>query len=78
MALCKDCGLDYEEHGVDITFPHSQWNLLIGNDHGGGVLCGTCIAKRASNIAGCVAIRAKLDVRLTGGKALADAAEKAT
>lgn len=59
MAKCEDCGLDYEEFGVDITFSHDEWGVI--SEGGNSLLCGTCIARRVAKIRGTVAIRARID-----------------
>ena len=59
MAKCMDCELPYEEHGSDITLPNDQWEMLVPEIH--GILCGRCIAVRASNLPGSIAIRAHID-----------------
>ena len=58
IARCTDCGLDYAEHGADITLPNDQWELIAPE---GGVLCGTCIARRVARLDGTIAIRARIE-----------------
>ena len=59
-VLCRECGLPYEEHGLDITLPDEQWLMIHPQD--GGVLCGTCIAKRAERLPRAIAIRAYIEL----------------
>ena len=59
-AVCLDCGRDYSEFGVDLTLPDDQWELI----HPGvaGLLCATCIAQRADQLPGIIALRCRLDI----------------
>lgn len=62
-AMCWDCGLDYKEFGSDITFSNSQWNDICPEaSNGGGLLCGTCIARRVNDLPGSIAIRAVVEI----------------
>jgi len=58
-AECDDCKTDYEDLGLDIVFPASQWNMI--KPDGYGILCGNCIAKRAAELPQAIAIRARID-----------------
>lgn len=60
-AHCHDCGFNYEHHefGADITFSNEEW-LELFPEGPGGILCARCIAQRAKDLPGVVAIRAKL------------------
>lgn len=60
-VCCIDCGIDYGDFGVDITLPNAQWTVICPED---GLLCGTCIAKRALKIEGAIAIRAVIEIKL--------------
>ena len=53
-SCCEDCGLVYEDHGVDIILPHDQWAAL-SNNKPEIILCGVCIAKRIYNLGADVA-----------------------
>lgn len=64
MLVCGDCELPYEDHGLDITLPDDQWEMI--HPETGGVLCGRCIAVRAGLLPGATVIRARID--LGGGK----------
>ena len=57
---CIDCGLLYEEFGLDSTLPDEQW-LMIHPEGEGGILCANCMVRRASSLAGAVAIRMYID-----------------
>lgn len=48
-AKCFDCGIPYP-FGLDLVLPDNQWNYIFpeGKGEGGGLLCPSCIAKRAS------------------------------
>lgn len=59
-AKCIDCGLTYEEFGLDMTLPNEQW-LMIHPDED-GILCANCIVKRAGKLEGSIAVRAKIDI----------------
>lgn len=56
---CCDCGAIYEEMGLDITLPDDQWRKITRD--GCNILCGSCIAKRAAELYGTVAIRAVIE-----------------
>lgn len=45
---CMDCHLPYSQFGLDTYFPRQQWQEISGRDDGGGLLCPTCIARRAA------------------------------
>lgn len=57
---CEDCGLSYQEFGVDTTLPNVQW-LAIHPESAEGILCANCIVKRASYLSGIIAARMVLD-----------------
>ena len=61
MCSCEDCGLPYKEFGLDMTLPNDQW-LMIHPDGYGGLLCATCIARRADKIQGTIAVRAIIEL----------------
>jgi len=60
-ANCKDCGLLYQEFGIDTTLPDNQW-LTIHPEGRGGLLCANCIVKRASRLPGIIATRMVLEI----------------
>ena len=71
VLSCEDCGLSYDQFGLDTTLPNDQW-LLIHPSGEGGVLCATCIARRGHAVPGVVAVRAVFDnpiELLNGGEA---------
>ena len=69
MVKCRDCGLKYEEHGLDIVLPLAQWMSIceVGEDDYDKrdiILCGRCIAIRAKKVPGCTVIHAVLEIAL--------------
>lgn len=50
LAACEDCGLPYGEFPLDVVIPGEQWEQLTGYVEGEGLLCPTCIVKRAAKI----------------------------
>lgn len=56
---CRECGLPYEDLGLDITLPDDQWLMI--HPEGGGILCGSCIAKRAAFLPRAIALRAYIE-----------------
>ena len=71
VLSCEDCGLPYDQFGLDTTLPNDQW-LLIHPSGESGVLCATCIARRGHAVPGVVAVRAVFDnpiELLNGGEA---------
>ena len=61
-VACYDCGAPYESLGLDVVLPLEQWFLISPTGNDGGILCGSCIAKRASDIPGATAIFATVVV----------------
>jgi hypothetical protein len=47
---CLDCQMLYREFGLDTVLPDEQWRAI--HDSEGGVLCASCIVKRASKLFG--------------------------
>jgi hypothetical protein len=66
---CYDCGAPYSTFGLDTTIPDEQWARLFPGDNseavrcqkGGGILCASCMVKRAARLPGAVAVRAVID-----------------
>lgn len=56
---CEDCGAVYANMGCDVTLPDSHWEK-IHPEGPVGILCGSCIARRAHEHGG-VAVRAWVD-----------------
>lgn len=54
---CEDCDLLYEDFGIDTTIPNLQWEAIRPNSEGGGILCASCMVKRASKLEGILAAR---------------------
>jgi hypothetical protein len=57
--VCADCGLPYQDFPLDTTIPDEQWHAIFGGP--GGVLCASCIVKRAAKLPGAVAVRARIE-----------------
>lgn len=51
-ARCADCGRRYgDEHGFpDLVVPNQVWQLISPTGHEGGLLCPSCICKRAHDL----------------------------
>lgn len=48
MLGCYDCGLPYgSDAWADFVIPDSAWLQISPTDQGGGVLCVSCMIKRA-------------------------------
>lgn len=47
-VCCEDCGLEYNEDWLDIILSTEQRVLISGNTDGSGILCVSCIIKRAA------------------------------
>lgn len=60
MLACMDCGLPYQDHGLDIVLPKDQWEMIRPEIR--GVLCGRCIAVRAKQLPGATVILARVDL----------------
>ena len=50
MTACKDCGLPYDDFGLDTVLSRLQWSTIFpGHEKEMGiVLCANCMVKRAS------------------------------
>ena len=50
-ACCMDCGLKYgDEHGFpDLVVPDDVWKIISPGGHEGGLLCPSCLCRRAHN-----------------------------
>lgn len=59
-ASCLDCGLDYGEFGMDLLLPRSQWLDIHPAD--GGLLCPTCIVRRAGKLPHAIAVHAVIEI----------------
>jgi hypothetical protein len=55
-VCCDDCGLPYSEFGIDTVLPNLQW-LAIHPAGEGGLLCASCMVKRAAKLPGIIAAR---------------------
>lgn len=61
-CVCEDCGAPYETMGLDIVLPDDQWEMICPGRDGGGILCGSCIAKRAAILPCATVIHAYIDL----------------
>lgn len=61
VANCEDCGLPYQEFGIDATLSNKQW-LIIHPEGSEGLLCANCIMQRASSVPGMIVARIKLEI----------------
>jgi len=44
---CYDCGLSYEDFGIDMVLPDSLWDVISPSVYrGSGILCANCICRR--------------------------------
>ena len=59
MLKCMDCGVPYREFPLDTTLPDEQWRMIHDSD--GGVLCASCIVRRAAKLPGVIAVRAVIE-----------------
>ncbi len=46
MVGCKDCGLPYDDFGLDTVLSRLQWSTV--SDEIEDILCANCMVKRAS------------------------------
>lgn len=60
---CEDCGRPYgDEHGFpDLLVPHDIWEKLMPGRNGGGLLCPSCMCKRAYDLG------LRVEARFTSG-----------
>lgn len=59
---CLDCGMAYDDFGMDTTLPNLQWRMIMGEDTG-KILCANCMVKRAkAKIKGVLAARMVFEV----------------
>jgi hypothetical protein len=57
-ANCMDCGIDYGEFGMDTLMSNEQWRMIHPDDW--GLLCASCIVKRASKLPDVLWVEARL------------------
>lgn len=60
-ARCQDCGLDYSQFGLDFSLPNDQWDMLNGSPD--GLLCATCICRRAASLDDAIALRVMVEFK---------------
>lgn len=67
---CMDCSVPYADFPLDTTLSDDQWKMIHRPE--GGVLCASCIVRRASRLPGVVAVRAVFEFAgdLTAGDKL--------
>lgn len=58
-AECMDCSMAYSDFGLDTTLPDDQWHMINGSPN--GLLCASCIVKRAAKLPGVIAMRVRLE-----------------
>lgn len=50
-AECYDCGLAYTDPGFpDLVVPHDVWAKISPTGDEGGLLCPSCMCRRAANL----------------------------
>ena len=59
---CLDCGLPYEEFGLDTVLSLEEWRVIHPDER--GVLCANCIVRRASNLDGVTRMEMQLGIEL--------------
>lgn len=71
-AACHDCGCLYERFGLDLTLPNDQWAIVSAGTN--GLLCASCICRRAAELPGAIAVRASIEglAAQQQGQAVAD------
>ena len=57
---CLDCGIPYSELGLDLVLPDKQW-LMIHPEGLHGILCASCIVKRAEKLEGTTVVIARIE-----------------
>lgn len=66
-CVCGECGVPYETLGLDIVLPDDQWLMIFPDyEEAGGILCGSCIAKRAAMLPHATVIHAYIDLAPVG------------
>lgn len=50
MIRCEDCRLPYNDNWLDTFLSNEQWELISGHSDGSGILCASCIVKRAKRL----------------------------
>jgi hypothetical protein len=58
-AKCLDCGKPYSEFGLDMILPDDQWQRI--HPEKDGLLCASCIVKRASQLPNAVVVSAVIE-----------------
>jgi len=58
-AECLDCGKPYSEFGLDMLLPDEQWLMI--HPEKDGLLCASCIVKRASKLPAAIVVKATIE-----------------
>ena len=66
MPNCVDCGKPYEDFGLDMVLPDDQWLMVYPEKD--GLLCASCIVKRAAKITDAISVRAVIYLGRDFGK----------
>lgn len=56
---CMDCGEPNAEMPINTTLPHDQWRRI--HDSEGGILCASCIVRRAAKLPRVIACRMRFE-----------------
>jgi len=59
-AYCLDCGMDYDDFGMDVLLPRHQWLDIHPAEN--GLLCALCIVRRAHKLPRAVALHAVIGI----------------
>lgn len=70
QLTCEDCGVLYPSFPIDFVLIKEQWLLIKPED--GGLLCGNCIAIRASKLSGVI----NLSIKITFAEDYSDGKDK--
>lgn len=62
MVDCKDCGLPYDDFGLDTVLSRLQWSTI--SDEKEDVLCANCMVKRASKFDNVIVAHMFFETRL--------------
>lgn len=58
-AKCLDCGMPYGDFGLDVVLPDDQWLMI--HPEKDGLLCASCIVKRASKLPTAIIVKASIE-----------------
>jgi hypothetical protein len=57
---CLDCGLSYDEFGLDTHLPRGQWLAIHPSER--GVICANCIMRRAAQLRGATVAHVVIEI----------------